>query len=283
MECCRTNRFAISLSEQLYESPNHYLLELIQNADDNSYENGVIAGLTISWEKDSLRIDCNETGFSPKNVDAICRIGQSTKAGPSHSAGYVGEKGIGFKSVFKVADVVWVASRHYSFKFDKNQQLGMIAPIWVSPEAFPGGIRYGYTSFHMQLSASANKQNLMEEIHSLQPTLLIFLRRLRRVDIKITGLPGWNLETTLSRKDESGVDTKISTLSQGNKSLRYLIIKKIVPDLPPEPSRPGISKTEVVLAFPFDRGEPYLTPQHVYAFLPIRHYGFEVSSLKRAV
>ncbi len=44
------------------------------------------------------------------------------------SEGFIGEKGIGFKSVFKVANVVHVASGHYQFKLDRREPLGMILP-----------------------------------------------------------------------------------------------------------------------------------------------------------
>lgn len=35
----------------------------------------------------------------PENIRALCDVGQSTKKG---SGGYIGKKGIGFKSVFRV-------------------------------------------------------------------------------------------------------------------------------------------------------------------------------------
>jgi hypothetical protein len=68
-----------------------------------------------------LCVDCNKGGFSPGNIEASCRVGQSTKKGGDNATRYVGEKGIGFKSVFKAADIVWIKSGHYSFKFDKSQ------------------------------------------------------------------------------------------------------------------------------------------------------------------
>jgi HSP90 family molecular chaperone len=119
----------LSIAEQLYRKSTHFLLELIQNADDNSYERDTLPQLNITYRNKCLQVDCNETGFSERNVEAICRVGYSTKAGADHATRYVGEKGIGFKSVFKVADVVWILSRGYSFKFDKNARLGMIAPV----------------------------------------------------------------------------------------------------------------------------------------------------------
>ena len=62
-----------------------------------------------------------------QNVAAICGLGSSSKKSkkrPEDSIIYVGEKGIGFKSVFRVADVVWVSSRAYSFKFDSEAPVG---------------------------------------------------------------------------------------------------------------------------------------------------------------
>lgn len=43
----------------------------------------------------------NEQGFSAQNVRALCDVGNSTKGGSI--AGYIGQKGIGFKSVFRVS------------------------------------------------------------------------------------------------------------------------------------------------------------------------------------
>jgi hypothetical protein len=42
----------------------------------------------------------NERGFSAANVRALCDVGRSTKG--SGGLGYIGQKGIGFKSVFRV-------------------------------------------------------------------------------------------------------------------------------------------------------------------------------------
>jgi hypothetical protein len=105
-------------------------------------------------------VDCNEVGFSPGNVEALCRVGQSTKKGGDNATRYVGEKGIGFKSVFKAATIVWVSSGNYSFKFDKSKPLGMIAPIW---DDFPVKVKSGFTSFYLQLSDDYNIPGLLDE------------------------------------------------------------------------------------------------------------------------
>ncbi len=120
------------LSNELYSKPTRFLLELIQNADDNYY-GATMPKLTIVYRKDGhLWVGSNELRFTPDNVRAICRVGGSTKKVEHSQKGYTGEKGIGFKSVFTVADVVSIKSGALEFCFDKSKCLGMIAPKWTT-------------------------------------------------------------------------------------------------------------------------------------------------------
>lgn len=245
---------------------------MIQNADDNHYASQAIPTVNLTLNDSLFRIDCNEDGFLPQNVEAICKIGHSTKAGIDKARGYIGEKGIGFKSVFKVADVVWVASRQYSFKFDRAEPLGEIAPIW---EPFPLERIPNWTSFALKLSDKFDVNELISELQSFDPRMLMFLRRLRQIEIHISrkGHPEWH--TKLARDLVQESDTYFATLNQDSHSLRYVVIKKTVDSPPMEISRPGITSTEIVLAFPIDdNGACKARPQEVYAFLPIRNYGF---------
>ena len=76
-----------SLSTELYSKDTHFLLELIQNADDNTYLEGIQPTLNVSLESDWLVIECNEVGFSEANVRALCKSGASTK---NDRKGYIG-------------------------------------------------------------------------------------------------------------------------------------------------------------------------------------------------
>lgn len=67
------------------------MLELVQNADDCSYDTGVAPTLAIFVFQDGLLFATNEQGFNERNVTAICDLGNSSK---SRSLGaYTGEKG----------------------------------------------------------------------------------------------------------------------------------------------------------------------------------------------
>jgi len=225
--------------------------------------------------KGHVLIDCNEVGFSPTDVEAICGIGLSSKttaAGPSKKR--IGEKGIGFKSVFKAADVVWVASGDYSFKFDRASKLGMIAPII---ESFPVERISGRTSFYLQLSKDYDTSELVCELKALDPKILIFLRRLRNIRVAIDSHPGSqhaSFSTSLAYVNK-GDGSDVATLRQDDITHRYVVRHRTLTMMPLEQKRKGITEREIHLAFPIDdNGQPRCEPQHVYAFLPIRQYGF---------
>lgn len=76
------------------------LLLQVQNADDNTYPTNVEPTLAFILQESGIVVLNNERGFSAENIRALCDVGNSTKKGSS--AGYIGKKGIGFKSVFRV-------------------------------------------------------------------------------------------------------------------------------------------------------------------------------------
>jgi len=71
----------------MYSKATHFLLEFIQNADDNEYAHNVTPTLTMKFDGRNIQIECNEVGFNEANVRAICKIGVSTK---KDCSGYIG-------------------------------------------------------------------------------------------------------------------------------------------------------------------------------------------------
>ncbi|KAL2688953.1 hypothetical protein Neosp_003003 [[Neocosmospora] mangrovei] len=268
----------VLLSEQLYQKSTHFLLELLQNADDNIYSD-ICPTLQMTYTDGKLQVSCNEIGFQRSNTDAICRIGRSTKSQSGNTTRYIGEKGIGFKSVFKVANVVWIHSGFYSFKFDKREKLGMIAPIWAK---FPGRHQDGFTSVLLDMEPGQHHSRLLNELRTFDPRLLIFLRKLKKIDISILekGKSPW--KTTLARGDDNADvfskhhDLQRLSLYRNSEQSRFVVTRHSVTGLPDDPKRPGCTDSEMLMAFPVaDDGSPYISTQHVYAFLPIRDYGFK--------
>ncbi|KAH6668745.1 hypothetical protein B0J14DRAFT_518033 [Halenospora varia] len=283
------NRALDILSDQLYEKPTHFLLELIQNADDNTFENDVIptlsfhlVGLENAWQ---MRIDCNEIGFKKENIEALCRIGDSTKKVKDRTKGYIGEKGIGFKSVFKVANVVHISSKGYSFRFDRRGMLGMITPII---ETFPpanligapeGRTQGNQTQLLLELLGESEFKSIIKELHMLKPQMLIFLRKIRKLTVHTPERDvQFEIQTVAEDQDldrkETATLTSTSLRDGKTTKDKYLIVRRLVHSLAQDDRRENVEKTEVVLAFPLKQGRPRVRAQDTYAYLPINDYGF---------
>lgn len=92
------DQFFFSLCPPFFATPplpltqaTHFVLELLQNADDASYAPGVQPRVLLVVMPDAILHATNETGFTAANVEAICAMGRSTK---SRKVGaFTGEKG----------------------------------------------------------------------------------------------------------------------------------------------------------------------------------------------
>ena len=109
------------LSDTTYQDRKHFLLELIQNADDAQFTAGE-AELTFIIGENSLELRYNEHGFTVEDVIAITGAGVSTKTEKKRLAhSFIGEKGIGFKSVFALASSVEIESPPWHFILKKEK------------------------------------------------------------------------------------------------------------------------------------------------------------------
>ncbi|KAL5536452.1 hypothetical protein ACEPAF_274 [Sanghuangporus sanghuang] len=265
------------LTDQLYNTNTHFFLEFVQNAEDNVYKNsaGLVPTLRIGVTDSVITLSCNEVGFSEHNVRAICSVGKSTK---KNISGFIGEKGIGFKSVFKFADIVHVASGPYTFKFDRKQRLGMIAPIWdTSYSSKPG-----WTTFHLDISSRSARQirpdaTFNDMISAVKPSLLLFLRKLRCIELEVN-IKGKAISIDIERADIGMGFIQLTRTKNGflqDKDVYFIFAKTVDMSNVPKAARRGADSTEIVLAFPVDEyQQPRILPQDVHAFLPIRKFGF---------
>jgi hypothetical protein len=239
-------------------------------------------------------------GFSAKNVFALCSMGESTKTAADPN--YIGNKGIGFKSVFKVTPCPRVHSRHFHLQFDaRDGGLGYIVPSPISPPSGWDSKSHG-TRIVLPLEAEnglKKQRELCVHLRQLKPSLLLFLRRLRRLDMD-DALSGWSRSITLTHSGFDGM-SELALLEEretsggnvnrqgagsrgdgdavGNavceavhtEQQRWLLVRQV---LDAKVARLGIQRTELVIAFPLvDVGKGWLPPQDVCAFLPLRSYG----------
>jgi hypothetical protein len=288
------------LANNLYGSSARFVFELLQNADDNSFreaaEQGQAPYIAFRLHSDRIVIECNEDGFTYNDLKAISTVGQSSKA---ESLGYIGEKGIGFKSVFMVAWKVTIQSGNFSFFFKhrrKDQGLGMIRPIWVEPsESLPPNM----TRMTLQLHADSpeelksQRQMIRQQLKGLEESLLLFTRKLNEIRVSIYDEDDdeklesqatfsvqprdTNCKTLIKHVSSNGEEITTSQIYHLTTQV-YRLDRSENHTYSVKAGRPQAdAKSHIILGFPLSSDlVPVEDYQRVYAFMPMKEAGFKV-------
>ncbi|KAK7453070.1 hypothetical protein Landi51_04065 [Colletotrichum acutatum] len=292
----------IRLAKNLNTSHARFVFELLQNADDNKFVaakcRGVEPYVKFSVYRDRIEIKCNEDGFTHHDLKAICAIGQSSK---NRSHGYIGEKGIGFKSVFVAAYKVNILSKDFSFSFTHRKGdsgLGMVTPIW-EPDFIPQNeLAPSSITLHLHQyddaslsEAKRQREEINREFENLPITVLLFLRNLRRIEIQFhddDDKKTKRVEYSFSTSSPSTLIDIVWLFDQESSSgetfqRKHHVARQVIRDVPPNENREfseghgrADAETEIILVFPLaDDHTPIVENQPVFAFLPMMPLGFK--------
>ncbi|KAI9933658.1 hypothetical protein MW887_008131 [Aspergillus wentii] len=288
----------MTLAKNLYNSSARFVFEMLQNADDNSYTRArarsEVPFVSFRVYPRRIVVECNEDGFTYENLVAVCDVGKSSKSG---AQGYIGEKGIGFKSVFMVAWKVHIQSGEFSFCFQHkmgDSGMGMISPIWQEAEDQPPGSLTRITLFLHEAGSdeilSKQRETTLRQFEDLRATFLLFMKNLRKIEVKVYDMEERQASSTVySMEYQSGNHVKLKkhVLENGKTkevTQHYHITKGMASGLPKSENRTytdaelsskAYGKAQIVLAFPLTPASiPVIEAQEVFAFLPIRNMGF---------
>ncbi|CAN4085486.1 unnamed protein product [Withania somnifera] len=292
-----------NLSAELYAKDVHFLMELIQNAEDNEYEKGVgpsvefvitSKDITETGAPATLLIFNNEIGFTCKNIESICSVGRSTKKG-NRKRGYIGEKGIGFKSVFLITARPYIFSNGYQIRFSeepcKHCNLGYIVPEWVKANPTLSVISQIYgssatlpaTTLVLPLKPDKVKP-VKQQLSSIHPEVLLFLSKIKKLSVREDNDDPWlntvsaisiSSETDFVKKKNIDAESYMLHLSADEKSglgeCSYYMWKQKFPvkRVHRVDRRMEVDEWVITLAFPngerLNRGTSF---PGIYAFLP---------------
>jgi hypothetical protein len=265
-------------------------MELIQNADDNKYANSVAPTLSIGVSPEYVKVECNEEGFTQQNVQAICRTGKSSKPAGD---GYTGEKGIGFKSVFKIAKRAHIRSNEFYFELDQDRVLGMVTPQWDKSYFAKHPNKYQTTIVLDGICEPSKNSNfavvLEKDIKAIHPIVILFLRRIKRLHLRLQ-LSSSSQGSTISKRfrcDEGTLHPQISSLEDEDSGIIEFFYKsEHVSKFTGIEARRPHKQTKVTLAFPVKRHSssswmPQPRQLPTFAYLPLGNFGFNVSYLSR--
>eukprot|EP00434_Breviolum_minutum_P036964 symbB.v1.2.032762.t1/scaffold3974.1/size59763/1 len=284
------------LAGELYGSDVHWQLELLQNADDNMYKEGVTPTaefLLRNTNGGEVLFRCNEVGFREADIRAICDIGNSSKVGvakygPGGRVVATGEKGLGFKAVFALTDQPKLFSGPYRLEFDAQHPsgIGYVLPRWLEEK-------------EDELDLQLRREELFGRlIEALPPSLLLFLKRLQEVSIRgeMAGASSLHVKYAeeLSREEhrhrhlrerwkEFFGQVKLQVSRDGGpwETEDWLLLRHLVKVTRLEGMmKPGINEspasTLLEIALPLDHEGAFQLgrgAQQVFAFLPVRSYG----------
>lgn len=282
------------LAKNLYTSKARFVFELLQNADDNYYTKATALGEVphVYFRIFPRRIvmECNEDGFTDKNLEAICSVGKSSKAG---SQGYIGEKGIGFKSVFMAAWKAHIQSGAFSFSFShRNGEsgMGMISPVWEEPQE-QKDLPLTRLTLHLHDAAHSDvlektHQIIQEQFRELQETILLFMKNLKVIRVAFHDSDETeesSAEYSIERPGVNHAVLKRIVVGNGTNEeyiKHYHVTTHQATDIPRHENRTYSGQaddtSEIVLAFPLsETSVPIIQPQDIFVYLPVRPAGFK--------
>lgn len=159
------------LSRRVYTDPGHFLVELLQNAEDAEATHW-----QLTCEPQRLLVWHDGLPFDARDVVGVTSIGQTTKRRQQ-----IGFFGVGFKSVYEVTRRPALFSGPWQFEI-------VDVSIPRALEQRPSGVPEHGTLLILPLAQPQDPQRsaqaLFEKANALDPRVLLTLRNLRHLELK---------------------------------------------------------------------------------------------------
>ncbi len=238
------------LARQVYTDPGHFLVELLQNADD--------AGAEL-WQvevfDDRIEVEHNGPPFDALDVVGILSIGQTTK-----SKEQIGFFGVGFKSVYEICERPQLYSGVFNLEIADVSIPRPLRPIDTLPD--------GHTRLVLPLrrgpDASISPKQLFQTLAELPAEVVLTLNSVRELNLRY----GPQIRHVRGRNEPSGR----FRIEDGEASKRYVVERT---DAQYDVSRGAhrASHTPVLVAIPLDQEglpSPSIGAATIFSYLPTR-------------
>ncbi|MBX9668673.1 MAG: hypothetical protein K2X93_13690 [Candidatus Obscuribacterales bacterium] len=247
------------LARRVYTDPGHFLIELLQNAEDAGAKQW-----KVIFESDKVIVWHDGAVFDTRDLVGITSIGQTTKRKQQ-----IGFFGVGFKSVYEVTDRPQVYSDVYCFEIADVSIPKLLGhrPPFVPPDGTAVVL-----PLRKSLDAARSPLALYEQCVALDSCVLLTLRSIELIEFQLN-----------DAKNGSKRHALIECADQKGWSIRYEPSEQVVSYLiqddtytydghAREAGRPDSTKIMVGILLD-DDGQPIRLPAtaaEVYSYLPTR-------------
>ena len=170
------------LLANMYAERNHFIFELLQNAEDAIGRRGQSwdgeKSVSVHLKPNRLEVSHYGDPFNESDVEGICGIGKSTK---SQDLTEIGRFGIGFKSVYAFTDRPEIHSGDEHFAIESHVLPRTIDPVGEDRDA---------TTFVLPLNsqrASLHHEEIASGLERIGVRTMLFLRNIDEVSWKVEG------------------------------------------------------------------------------------------------
>ena len=253
-----------ALSDDAYPDNAHFIYEIIQNAEDSSYIKNKKAKLEFYLLDDGILVLSNQDGFTSNDIRSICVMASGDKIAKKDQ--FIGEKGLGFRSVFKITNTPCISSNGYEFYFDKKKSYEKPFLLKDYKNPLPNEFKnYIYTAIFLPYFITPDEISELEKDFQfkIKPKLILFLKKLNSISIIKNNKKHMFIEKENTKSEKFEL---VKLKDNGNNKKEFFIARKTINVTNiNEEKRKNIEEREIVLAYPKKLEE---TSSNIFAFLP---------------
>lgn len=165
------------LSKRVYTDPGHFLVELLQNAEDS----GAVT-FRLDFSHDRIVLWHDGTPFDTRDVVGVTSIGQTTKRKQQ-----IGFFGVGFKSVYEVTDRPQIYSDLYRFEI---ADVSIPKALSARPDSVPADGTVLVLPLRDPSDAERSPAALFAKARDLDAIVLFTLRRIDVIELSLRNADG---------------------------------------------------------------------------------------------
>lgn len=187
------------LARRVYTDPGHFLIELLQNAEDAGADTW-----RVVFDADKVIVWHNGSAFDTRDVVGVTSIGQTTK-----TKSQIGFFGVGFKSIYEITDRPRVFSDVYQFEI---ADISVPKVLGQRPAHLPAEGTVLVLPLRNPADPVRSPRALFDKARGLDPCVLFTLRGIDAIELELTAEAEGGPQHHIMREGEPDAMSR-STLS----------------------------------------------------------------------